>query len=153
MQERVQRTWDGCWSRSKSEQNLQKPKFVVLATPESRTRLLKEAESNPIKMGETIIENSRAEKKQPGYQIHEDGTSASIHATLDSIIPIAIKRGDGILHICKQPSLILFNLAQRLVKQYESKISSKILANSESWIGLNESHINRMQKVRDGYFM
>ena len=44
--------------------------------------------------------------------------------------------------------LIEFNIAQGPVEQYESKISSKILANSESWIGLNESHINRMQKVQ-----
>ena len=31
--------------------NTAKLKFVVLATPESRTELLKEAEANPIKMG------------------------------------------------------------------------------------------------------
>ena len=28
-----------------------------------------------------------------------------------------------------------------------------MIANSESWIGLNNSHIERMQKVQDGYFM
>ena len=37
--------------------NTAKSKFVVLATPESRTELLKYAEANPIKMWETIIEN------------------------------------------------------------------------------------------------
>ena len=31
--------------------NTTKSKFVILATPESRTELLKEAEANPIKMG------------------------------------------------------------------------------------------------------
>ena len=34
---------------------------VVIATPESRTETLKEAEANQIKMGETIIKNSKSE--------------------------------------------------------------------------------------------
>ena len=49
--------------------NTSKLKFVILAPPKSRTELLKEAEANPIKMGETIIENSRTEKYL-GDQIH-----------------------------------------------------------------------------------
>ena len=36
--------------------NMSKSKFVIMAPPKSRTELLKEAEANPIKMGETIIE-------------------------------------------------------------------------------------------------
>ena len=58
--------------------NTSKSKFVVIATPESRTEILKEAEANPIKLGDTIIENSKSEKYL-GDQIHEGGTAASIH--------------------------------------------------------------------------
>ena len=36
-----------------------KSNFVVIAKPDSRTELLKEAEANPIKMSETIIDNSK----------------------------------------------------------------------------------------------
>ena len=34
--------------------NTSKSKYVLMAPPKSRTALLKEAEDNPIKMGETI---------------------------------------------------------------------------------------------------
>ena len=51
--------------------NTSKSKFVKMAPPKSQTELLKEAEVNPIKMGETIIENSRTEKYL-GDQKHED---------------------------------------------------------------------------------
>ena len=121
---------------------------MVIGTPESRTEILKEAEANPIKMGDTIIENSKSEKYL-GDQIHEGGTSASITATLDSRIPTAIDRGNTILFICNQPSLIGFTIAHGSGAQYESKICSKILSNSESWIGLANEHIERMQQVQD----
>ena len=105
-------------------------KFVIMAPPKSRRELLKEVEANPIKMGETIIENSRT-KKYLGDQIHEDGTAASIDETLNYRIPIAYERGEEILYICNQPSLIGFNIASWPVEQYESKISSECLANSD----------------------
>ena len=50
--------------------NTSKSKFVVIGTPESRTEILKEAEANSIKQGETIIDNSKSEKYL-GDQIHE----------------------------------------------------------------------------------
>ena len=103
-------------------------------------------------MGETIIEKLRTEKYL-GDQIHEDETAASIHETLNNKIPIAYERGEDILSICNQLSLIGFNIASGPVEQYEWKISSKLLANSESWIGLNQSHIVRLQKVQDDFFM
>ena len=76
--------------------NPAKSKFAVIRTPESRTEILKESEANPIMMGDTIIENSKS-KKNLGDQIHEDGCAASISATLDSRIPIAIERGNTII--------------------------------------------------------
>ena len=76
--------------------NTSKSKFVVIGKPESRTQMLKEAEANPIRMGETIIVNSKSEKYL-GDQIHEGGTTASITATLDSRIPAAIDRGNTII--------------------------------------------------------
>ena len=89
-----------------------------MAPPKSRTDLLKEAKANPIKMGETIIENSRTEKYL-GDQIDEDGTC--IQETLSNRIPTAYERGEEILHICNQPSLIGFNIASGL-EQFKSRI-------------------------------
>ena len=67
----------------------------MIGTTESRTEILKEAEANPIMMGDTIIENSKLEKYL-GDQIHEGGCAASISATLESRIPSAIERGNTI---------------------------------------------------------
>ena len=64
-------------------------------------------------------------------------------------MPIAFERGEDILYICNQASLIGFNIASGPVEQYKSKL----LANSESWIGLNQSHIDRLQKVQDDFYM
>ena len=61
--------------------NTQKSCFVVIGSPKSRTEILKDAEANPIMMGDMIIENSKSEKYL-GDQIHEDGCAASIIATL-----------------------------------------------------------------------
>ena len=57
--------------------NKSKSKYVIMAPLKSRTALLKEAEVNPIKMGETIIENLKSEEYL-GNQIHKDWNSASI---------------------------------------------------------------------------
>ena len=65
-----------------------------------------------------IIENSKSEKYL-GDQILEGGASASITATLDSRIPTAIDRGNTIIFICNQTSLIGFTIAYKPVEQYE----------------------------------
>ena len=57
--------------------NTSKSKFVVIGKSQSQTEILKEAEANPIKMGKTIIENSKSEKYL-GDTIHEEGCAASI---------------------------------------------------------------------------
>ena len=65
--------------------NTAKSRFMVIGSPQSRTKILKEAADNPIMMGDMIIENSKS-KEYLGDQIYE--------ATLDGKIPKAIERGD-----------------------------------------------------------
>ena len=43
-------------------------------------------------------------------------------------------------------------MAYAAVEQYEMKVASKILSNCDSWIGLTEEHITRMQTVQDNFF-
>ena len=90
--------------------NTANSKYVIIGTPKSRTEILKEAEANQILMGDTIIKNSKSEKYL-GDQIHEGGFAASISATLDSKIPTALERGNTILSICNQPSLLGHTIA------------------------------------------
>ena len=57
-------------------------KYVVIGTPELRIKLLKEAEKDPIMMGEHKLESSKSEKYL-GDWINEEGTSASISDTMN----------------------------------------------------------------------
>ena len=43
-------------------------------------------------------------------------------------------------------------MAYAAVEQYEMKVASTILTNYDSWIGLTEAHIDRMQTVQDNFF-
>ena len=44
------------------------------------------------------------------------------------------------------------SVAYAAVEQFEMKISSKILTNCDSWIGLTKKQIDRMQTVQDNFF-
>ena len=81
--------------------NTQKSRFVVIGQQKSRTEILKDAEANPIMVGDMIIENSKSQKYL-GDQIHEDGCEASITATLDGRIPSA-KDKEEIIITSKTP--------------------------------------------------
>ena len=125
--------------------NTSKSKYVIMAPQKSRT----EAEANPIKLGETTIENSKSDKYL-GDQIYKDGTAASIKETLNIRIPLANKRWKEILN--NQPCLIGFHIATGPVEQFESREASTLLANAESRIGLNNTHVYRLQQVQDEFF-
>ena len=43
-------------------------------------------------------------------------------------------------------------MAYAAVEQYETKFASKIFTNCDSWIGLTDKQIDRMQKVQDNFF-
>ena len=128
-----------------------KSRFVVIGQQKSRTEVLKDAEINPIMMGDTVIENSKSEKYL-GDQIHEDGCEASITATLNGRIPSAIDAAETIINSINHPALMGHSVAYAAVEQFEMKISSKILTNCDSWIGLTKKQIDRMQTVQDNFF-
>ena len=79
------------------------------------------------------------------------GQLASITYTLNNTIPLAKKKCDEILKICNDPRLIGFNTAIGPMWEFESKIASKLLNNADSWIGLNNSHINMLQDFLDEF--
>ena len=43
-------------------------------------------------------------------------------------------------------------MAEVAVTEYASKVISKLISNSESWIDLTEEHINELQNIQDNYF-
>ena len=52
--------------------------------------------------------------------------------------------GDTIINTCNHPALLGDRIAIAPVEQFESKVLSKILSNSDSWIGLTKQHIDRI---------
>ena len=117
---------------------------MVIGSKKSRTEILKEAAANPIMMGDMIIKNSKLEKFLSD-QIHEDGCAASITATLDVRIPSAIDSGEIIINTINHPALLSHRVAITPVEQFEYKISSKILSNCDSWIGLTNNQATHKQ--------
>ena len=103
-------------------------------------------------MGTTVIENSKSEKYL-GDQIHEDGCEASITATLNGRIPGAIDAAEDIINSINHPALMGHSVAYAAVEQYEMKVASKILTNCDSWIGLTNKQIDRMQAVKANFFL
>ena len=113
--------------------------------------MLKDAEINPVLMGETVIENSQVEKYL-GDQIHEDGCEASISATIDGRINGAIKAGKEIVASLNHPATMGHKMAEVAVTEYASKVISKLISNCDSRIDLTDNQITRMQNVQDNYF-
>ena len=102
-------------------------------------------------MGTTVIENSKSEKYL-GDQIHEDRCEASITATLNGRIPGAIEAAEDIINLINHSEMMGHKMAYAAVEQYEMKVASKILTNCDSWIGLTNKQIDRIQTVQDNFF-
>ena len=45
------------------------------------------------------------------------------------------------------------SVAYAAVEEFEMKISSTIITNCDSWIGLTKKQIDRMQTVQDNFFL
>ena len=103
--------------------NTQKSRFVVIGQQKSRTEILKDAEINPMMMGDTFIKNSKSEKYL-GDQIHKDGCEGSNTATLNGRIPSAIDAAETIINSINHPTLMGHSVAYAEVEQFEMKISS-----------------------------
>ena len=112
--------------------------------------MLKDAELNPVMMGETIFENSKSEKYL-GDEIHEDGCAESIAATIKGRIKGAREAARDIIAALNHPATMGHKLAEVAVTEY-SKVLSKLISNCESWIDLTEEHITELQNIQDNYF-
>ena len=72
---------------------------------------------------------------------------------MDGRIPVAIERGETIIDTCNHPAQLWYRIAIVPVEQFNSKVLSKILSNSDSWIGLSKQHIDRIQSLQDNSFI
>ena len=84
--------------------------------------------------------------------IHEDGCAASIKATIRGRINGAREAAHNIITSLNHPATMGHKMAEVAVTEYASKVISKLISNSESWIDLTEEHINEIQNIQDNYF-
>ena len=78
--------------------------------------MLKDAESNPVMMGETVIENSQSEKYL-GDMIHENGCAASIEATIKGRINGAREAARNIINSLNHPATMGHKMAEVAVTE------------------------------------
>ena len=84
-----------------------------------------------------------------GDQIIDIGTAASITETIDKILPdLENKMKDNLSvseNLCIMPSAVA------PIVRFEREIASKLLANSESWLGLNQTHLDKLKEFQDRF--
>ena len=139
-------------SRKQLSLNYNKSKYMIIGSKnkKDREKILREIKENPMRMGNSIIENSQ-EEKYLGDEISEDGCVASISETIKERIRKLTSKGHDIIQICESP--IMGGLGNSLApfKLFNATVVESLLTNCQSWIGLNKSHINLLQNFQDGF--
>merc|ERR1711892_1245033 len=78
--------------------------------------------------------------------------AVSINATIKGRINGAREAAHSIITSLNHPATMGHKMAEVAVTEYASKVISKLISNSESWIDLTEEHINEIQNIQDNYF-
>ena len=105
---------------------------------------------NPIKMGNSFMGNSVTEKYL-GDQIHESGCAMSITVTIEERIRKLKSKCIETIQLAESPVMSITGNSLPAFKLYESTILPTLLHNSESWVSLNQSHINTLQKFQNDF--
>ena len=95
---------------------------MIVNIEKSRTDCLEEAASNPILMGEQVLENSSSEMYL-WDRINEQGTAAIITETIDNRLPGLVEKAREILDVCEH---IGFPTAIGQISEFETKIVTKL---------------------------
>merc|ERR1711892_1064223 len=78
--------------------------------------------------------------------------AVSINATIRGRINGAREAARNIIAALNHPATMGHKMAEVAVTEYASKVISKLISNSESWIDLTEEHIIELQNIQDNYF-
>ena len=130
--------------------NYDKSKYIILGKGNSRNKIVKELKKNPMMMGEAIIENSVCEDYL-GDGIHEKGCEESITITVKKRIRKLIPKTEEIIQIANSTIMMGLKNSRIPLNLFEALIVQALLNNSESWIGIKDSHITVLQKFQDKF--
>ena len=101
-------------------------------------------------MGEHSLEISPSDKYL-GDQISEKRTAARITETIDKRLPGLENKINYILEVAENPCLMGFKSAKAQKLKFESELANKLLTNSESWLGLHQTHLDKLQEFQDRF--
>ena len=100
--------------------NVSKSKYGIMGTEKLKTGCIKDAESNPLLIGDHKLGNFPF-KKYLGDRNNEKGTAASIKETIDNRIRRLFKKIDESLDVYDHPCLVGFPTAVGLISEFETK--------------------------------
>ena len=130
--------------------NYDKSKYIIFGSKKQRKNILSELESNPITMGGTKLDNTSIEKYLGDY-IHEGGCEKSISETIDKRIKGNKKKVDELIQLADSSIMSCSGNSLPAFKLFEATVIPSILHNAESWISINDKHIDELQKFQDNF--
>ena len=130
--------------------NYDKSRFLIIGSEKFRKKTLKEVEKNPMKMGTGSVSHSKSEKYL-GDLINEKGCAQSITDTIKERTRKLRSKCDDIIQIADSPIMGGLNCGAIAFRLYEAQIISSLLHNCESWIGINDKHVQLLQKFQEEF--
>ena len=101
-------------------------------------------------MGGVKLKHAEIEKYL-GDWVHELGCKESISATIKERMQKQIGKCDDIIQIAEVPFMSALGNVTIGIRLYESQVIPALLFNSESWIGLNNTHLTDLQNFQDKF--
>ena len=141
---------DELLKRKQLSVNYDKSKFLTFGNKNQREELKSTIKQNPLKMGNSYMGNSIMEKYLGDF-IHESGCAMSISATIDDRIKRLKSKCTEIIQLAESPAMSITGNSLPAFRLYESTIISTLLHNSESWVGLNQKHINDLENFQNEF--
>ena len=130
--------------------NYDKSKYLILGRGNRKNKMIKELKETPLKMGDEILEKVVTEKYL-GDIIHEKGCKESITATIKERMRKLIPKVEEIIQIANTPIMAGLRNSRIAFKLFEAIVIPALLNNCASWIGINKTHLDDLQKFQDNF--
>ena len=97
-----------------------------------------------------IIDHSEKDKYL-GDWIHEKGCRASISETVKMRTTELVSKAEEIIQVSETPMMNGNGNSMAAFKLCEAQVIPALLFNSESWIGITDTHISDLQNFQDKF--
>ena len=95
--------------------------------------------------------NTPEKEKYLGDWVHELGCKESISATIKERLQKQIGKCEEIIQMSEVPFMCALGDSTIEIRLFESQVVPAVLFNSESWTGLNNTHLTDLQNFQDKF--